>query len=400
MSRAPFLIRLAAAAAVSLAAGIAAAQERLAFIVGNDSYRELSRLEKARGDAQAVANRLAQLGFKVDLFHDTDRRNFNAALAAFKAKVTAGAIVYFHFSGHGVELDGETFLLPTDVPAPKDLNRDVIKTESIRLHEVIASLKETGAVTRVLVIDACRDNPFATKFGRSIGNSRGLGAPAGAPAGTFIMYSAGAGQAALDKLNDNDPEPTSVYTRVLLKHLGTPNKDIASIAQDVRSEVAALARSIGHDQRPGYYDELTSRLVIAGGGAAAPTPPGPPPGGTRPLQPLQPLPPVQPRQDSRLALLPPTTNAAPAMIFPDSNRRFLNAAEVAELARRSPHLVNIAKNEIFARHGRSFQRADLRAHFSKYPWYRPLTSDDLAIVSRFNLFEKANVELLRQYERN
>jgi uncharacterized caspase-like protein len=394
MSRASFLIRLAAAAAVSIAAGVAAAQDRLAFIVGNDSYRELSRLEKARGDAQAVANRLAQLGFKVDLFHDTDRRNFNAALAAFKAKVTAGAIVYFHFSGHGVELDGESFLLPADVPAPKDLNKDIIKSEALRLHEVVANLKETGAATRVLVIDACRDNPFATKFGRSIGSSRGLGAPAGAPAGTFIMFSAGAGQAALDKLSNQDLEPTSVYTRVLLKHLGQPGKHIAQVAQDVRAEVMELAKGVGHDQRPGYYDELTDKLVLAGGAALA----------TPSLQPLPPVnqgvaTPVDPQKDSRIALIPPVIDAGPAMVFADSNRRFLSAAEVAALAQRSPQLVNVAKNEIFARHGRRFVRGDLDAHFRRYPWYRPLTSDDAAITSRFNLFEKANVELLRRYER-
>ena len=107
-----------------------------------------------------------------------------------------------------------------------------------------------------------------------------------------------------------------------------------------------------------------------------------------------------PRSDSRLALIPPPTqDAGPAMVFPDSNRRFLSQPEVAALAKKSPQLIALAKNEILARHGRRFQVASLDAHFRKYPWYRPLTVDDAAVASRFNLFEKANLELLRMFER-
>ena len=120
--------------------------------------------------------------------------------------------MYFHFSGHGVTIDNDTYLLPADTELPNPNDREFVKREAIRLSELIDSFKAAQASARVLVIDACRDNPFAARGVRSIGATRGL-ALLPAPRGTLIMYSAADGQAALDTLGPNDREPTSVYTR-------------------------------------------------------------------------------------------------------------------------------------------------------------------------------------------
>lgn len=109
-------------------------------------------------------------------------------------------------------------------------------------------IASSGAGTRIFIIDACRDNPFAGSGGRGLGGTRGL-ARVDAPAGTFILYSAGYQQTALDRLNDADEEPTSVYTRVLTKKLAEPGKQLADLAREVRSEVETLAKSAGHVQR-------------------------------------------------------------------------------------------------------------------------------------------------------
>src|SRR6185295_1445383 len=155
-----------------------------------------------------------------------------------------------------VEIDGENYLLAADAPKPETGGEDFIKSEAIPMSTLVARMADAGAAVRVFVIDACRDNPFGQVGVRSVGATRGL-ARVEAPAGTFIMYSAGYRQTALDTLGSDDKEPTSVYTRVLLRHLTQPGAALDDIAQDVRSEVEEIAHNVGHDQRPAYYDELS-----------------------------------------------------------------------------------------------------------------------------------------------
>lgn len=244
------------------AASVAHAQERLALVVGIDKYEKLERLNKAGNDAVAVGDALGKLGFSVDLLRDADRRTFNRTLSAFLNKIKPGAIVYFHFSGHGISLDGDSYLIPADMELPRAGDREFVKREAIRLSELIESFRNAQAQARVLVIDACRENPFAAKGVRSIGTRGGL-ALMPAPKGTLIMYSASDGQLALDALGPNDKEPTSVYTRTLLKHLAQADTDLVAAARAIRVEVERIAASIGHEQRPAYYDELSDELILA-----------------------------------------------------------------------------------------------------------------------------------------
>ena len=113
----------------------------------------------------------------------------------------------------------------------------------------------TGVGVRIFIIDACRDNPFAARGVRSVGATRGLNIKEQAPDNTFVLYSAGIGQQALDRLNETDADPTSVYTRTLLRRLASDNS-ILGIAKDVQREVRDIARRIGHTQQPAFYDEF------------------------------------------------------------------------------------------------------------------------------------------------
>jgi len=108
----------------------------------------------------------------------------------------------------------------------------------------------------VFVVDACRNNPYAAATTRGIGGTRGLAAVA-PPKGTFVMYSAGQGQSALDRLSDEDREPTSVYTRTLRAKMMIEGLAITDLAREVRDEVEAAANRVNHEQRPAYYDELS-----------------------------------------------------------------------------------------------------------------------------------------------
>jgi hypothetical protein len=240
----------------------AVAEKKLALVIGINNYSEIPKLEKAVGDAQAIGQTLAGLGYQVTTALDMDRRGLNLALSKLYASVEPGDTVLVHYSGHGVQIENDNYLLPADVPAPTDGNAELLKSESLRLLTLIETLGEKGAGARILIIDACRDNPFATGGKRSIGGTRGL-ANVATDKGTFIMYSAGAGQAALDRLGDTDGTETSVYTRVLLSRLKDPGVKLRDLAASVRDEVEKMGKSVGHDQRPAYYDDLPADFSLA-----------------------------------------------------------------------------------------------------------------------------------------
>ncbi|NNF76747.1 MAG: caspase family protein, partial [Rhizobiales bacterium] len=250
-----------------MAVSAAHAERRLALLIGINDYEFIPRLEKAVGDVNAMERKLKALDFDVTKVINPDRRSLNIALGRFAARLGPDTLAFLHFSGHGVEIDGDNFLLPRDIPKPESGQRDTVKYEAIGLRRLISQLSSTGARARVFVIDACRDNPFEQTGVRSIGSTRGL-ARVEAPAGNFIMYSAGYRQRALDKLGPEDSAETSVYTRVLLNKLDQPGLPLAKIAREVREEVQTAAQNVGHVQRPAYYDELSSPLVLARGDAA------------------------------------------------------------------------------------------------------------------------------------
>lgn len=242
---------------------------RHALVIGINDYENVPKLEKAVGDAEAMAVKLTSLDFTVTKVLNPNRRALNQAISAFQKQVKPGDDVLVHFSGHGVELDGNNLLLPADVPLPDSGDKDFLIGEAISLSDLMQRVSDTHAAVKVFVIDACRDNPFATK-GRSLGTTRGLGVTE-AMEGSFVLYSAGRGQTALNSLGDADPASTSVYTRVLIDALGQPGLSLTDIAKLVRKEVATLAGGINHEQQPAYYDELNDdSFYFAGTGAISP----------------------------------------------------------------------------------------------------------------------------------
>jgi len=271
--------------AVSLAVEAAEAAARRALVVGINAYENVKPLEKAVGDAGAISERLRSLGFEVDVALDADRRSLNRAISTFTGKIQPGDTVLFHFSGHGVEIDRQNYLLPADVPDPKPGEKEFVKAESVSLGALTDSFARTGAAIRIFVIDACRDNPFSEQATRSLGSAvgRGLARPTAEPEGTFILFSAGYGQTALDRLGESDPSPTSVFTRILLEELAGAGVSLNDLAEDVRVKVAALAGTVGHTQTPAVYDEVTGQYYLTppdgagtaptAGNGAAPVPP-------------------------------------------------------------------------------------------------------------------------------
>ena len=225
---------------------------RRALVIGNDSYKYADPLKNAREDAKAIASELRGFGYEVTLHLDQTQKGMQAALRNFRDKVNAGDEVLFFFSGHAVEIDGKNFLTPVDAIGN---NASQLADDSIDLKSsVLDPLTMKKVKLTLALIDACRDNPFMKTATRSI-VTRGL-APTTPATGQLIVYSAGSGQTALDRLGPSDADNNGVFTRVLLAEMRKPNVPIHQVIRNVRSEVVKLARSIGHEQVPAIYDQV------------------------------------------------------------------------------------------------------------------------------------------------
>lgn len=232
------------------------AQQRHALVVGIDEYENVPKLQKARNDAAAVSEALKSLGFSVTTLLDADRRSFNQGISGFTSAIEPGDEAIFYYAGHGIEVAGRNYLLPADVPPASPGDEEFVVGESIAVDRVLQAMQGRGARVSLLVLDACRDNPFPASGTRSLGASRGL-ARVDPPEGAFILFSAGTGQTALDRLSAADTNPNSVFTRALLPRLFQPGLSIHDLTQAVRQDVRDMAKTVNHTQFPAYYDQLS-----------------------------------------------------------------------------------------------------------------------------------------------
>lgn len=239
----------------------ALADGKRAFIVGVGEYEELTDLEKTLGDAENYARVFEEdLGFEVTKVADPTRRDFLMALDGFLSSIEAGDEVVFIFSGHGWSDRTENYLVLSD--APLAASETLMKSETVAITStVLNEIKARNPKVTIAIIDACRNYPFESFTRNAFG--RGL-ARTTVEEGMLVMYAAGAGQEALDRLSDDDPEPTSVFTRVLLPKLTQTERPLPDIAREVKTRVRDLAAGINHKQNPAYVDELLSTLCFSG----------------------------------------------------------------------------------------------------------------------------------------
>jgi hypothetical protein len=251
------------------------ADKRVALVVGNDRYPNLSadrQLQKAANDAQAVGEALTRLGFQVIRGTNLSRQGMIDKLSEFTAQLEPGDTAAFFYAGHGVAIGGVNYLVPSDVPSVTPDAEARVRGASLAEADVVAEIQNKGVRVALLVLDACRDNPFPRSGTRAVGNTRGL-ADAKPARGIFTIYSAGIGQTALDRLEPNDANRNSVFTRVFVEQLASPGVDLGGLAIEVRERVAELAlkakddagKSEPHEQTPAYYDQtIGGRVYLAG----------------------------------------------------------------------------------------------------------------------------------------
>ena len=243
------------------------AAKRVALVIGNNDYENVPKLQKAVNDADAISKELAKLGFEVVSAENVGRRAMSRALVELETKIESGDTALIYFAGHGFAVEGTNYLLPVDVPEAGPGEEGLVRDASFAANGLSDRLQEKGAATVILILDACRDNPFAQPGKRSIGGpTRGLTRMDPAE-GMFVLFSAGQGQSALDRLSDTDANPNSVFTRTLLKEMEQPGLTMVQIAKRTQSEVKELAAKVDHVQVPAYYDQIVGDLYLTPEGA-------------------------------------------------------------------------------------------------------------------------------------
>ena len=275
----------------------ARAEKRVALVIGNNDYKNVPKLQKAVNDARTMGDTLKQLGFSVMVAENQTRQAFSQTLLAFDAAVEPGDTAFFFYAGHGFEIAGQNFLLPTDVPAAGEGQEELVRDASVLADRIIERLQNKKVRTAIFVFDACRNNPFERAGTRAVAGGGGLAPMTQLPEGVFSVFSAGPRQTALDRLSNNDDNPNSVFTRTFAKELLQPGENLVQVAQHTRRIVSEMAETVSHKQIPVYFDQMVDDVFLNGMAKAAAAKPAEPPQQAAALPPVS-VPRTAPSNDS------------------------------------------------------------------------------------------------------
>jgi Caspase domain len=297
-------------AAGALFATAAAADRRVALVIGNAAYKNASTLSNTINDSTAIANLFKSVGFEVVISrNDLGVVDFKRSVREFLLTAETADIAVVYYAGHGIEVGGNNYLIPVDARLGRDYD---VEDEAVSLERIIWALQPVKRL-RLILLDACRDNPFPAKI-RSAGLTRatvtgGLAKIEDVSADTLVAFAAKAGSISYDGDGGNSP-----YATALLRHLAEPGLDIRIALGRVRDEVLSMTRG---RQEPFIYGSLGGATIpLVPLPAKKPEPAPAPPAivaKREPAAPVQPNPAVQPAKPNPAASPSPPTAAAPAV---------------------------------------------------------------------------------------
>ncbi|MEY9753531.1 caspase family protein [Bradyrhizobium yuanmingense] len=234
--------------AICVGAGPALAEKRVALVMGNSAYKNVARLANPANDATLVGGMFRKAGFDtVDIKLDLNGSEMRRALRDFGGKARDAGVAVVYYAGHGIELDGVNYLIPTD--ATLETDSDVLD-ETIALDRALFAV-EPAKQLRLIILDACRDNPFAKTMKRTIASraiGRGLAKVEPTSPNTMIAFAAKAGSTASDGDSKNSP-----FAAALVERLPTPGLDLRKAFGFVRDDVL---KNTGYKQEPFVYGSL------------------------------------------------------------------------------------------------------------------------------------------------
>jgi hypothetical protein len=200
-----------------------------ALVVGNGAYRQCNPLANPVNDAEDMTAKLTSYGFRVVVATDATRAEMDRKLREFKVMLETNEVGLFFFAGHGIQIDGTNYLLAVNTDMASEIDA---KHSSLSLDKVIDTMAKSNALTKIVILDACRNNPWKRAWQRDAA-TRGL-ASVYAPKGTIIGFATSPGELADDGLGRN-----GTYTAALLQHIDTPDCSIETMFKRVRNMVAA-----------------------------------------------------------------------------------------------------------------------------------------------------------------
>ncbi len=259
------LIRLLTAVIMATAISWAArAQDRVALVIGNSKYVSANGVPNAVNDTRVIARALREIGFAVADGYDLSRDSMERQIREFLRKSESAHVALFFYAGHGLQVDGRNYLLPVDakLEAASDL-----AFATIGLDNMLESLDGTSR-TNIIILDACRNNPFAQTLASRSGAARsvtvlsGLAGYSNLGTGTLIAFSTAPGAVALDGTGSNSP-----FTKALARHVRTPGLEVRQMLTRVRADVAAETRG---KQIPWDNSSLLGEVYLAGLGKTEP----------------------------------------------------------------------------------------------------------------------------------
>ncbi|MCB1450109.1 MAG: caspase family protein [Nitratireductor sp.] len=229
---------------------------RFALVVGNSAYVNAPQLTNPANDSALMARTLESAGFTVTLVGDADYRSLKKALLDFGRQLRGEDIEagLFYYAGHGLQVKGENYLVPVNAAITSE---DEVALEAININDFLQVMNSSDAKVNIVILDACRDNPFK---GASRSMSRGL-APVDAPKGTYIAYATAPGDVALDGTDGNSP-----YTKALAQAMSEPGLPIERVFKKAR--VSVLAET-GEKQVPWEVSSITGEFFFKENGANA-----------------------------------------------------------------------------------------------------------------------------------
>lgn len=220
-------------------AAAAPAERRVALVIGNGAYRNAPPLTNPPNDARVIAEAVRGAGFELvggKVMLDLDRAGTEQAIRAFGQALRGGAVGLFYYAGHGVQISGSNYLVPVSAALATEAD---VKYELVDVNYVLDEMTQAGNRLNVIILDACRNNPFGGRGMRSV--SSGL-AQMQAPSGTVISYATQPGNVAADGAGGNSP-----YTEALAASIRTPGRSVFEVFNDVG---LAVKKKTGGVQQP------------------------------------------------------------------------------------------------------------------------------------------------------
>ncbi|GAB6097945.1 hypothetical protein JCM14469_41990 [Desulfatiferula olefinivorans] len=224
-----------------LTASNSSAEQKIALLIGNSDY-QFSPLKNPCNDARDFSQELIRLGFKTTCLTDATQEIMIKEIGTFEEKLNRkGGVGLFYYAGHAVQYDDQNYLIPVDAQLKKTIS---LSTSAIKLQDILMSLDNRGTSTNIIILDACRNNPFQNYVSssngvltRSAGRAVVIKSPKGLATintkpGSFIAYATAPGMEADDGMGRN-----GIYTKYILKHIRTEGQSIEELFKKVRAEV-------------------------------------------------------------------------------------------------------------------------------------------------------------------